>query len=189
MVIKNFAVSLGIEFGPVAIFFLGAFFFDFFVGVALLMAATLASVALSFTRDGRAPLFSLIASVFVLLSGVLTLYFLDPFWVVIEYTLYNLVFACAMFAGYWRNTPALKALFGTMFSLTERGWHLLSVRWGFFFFFTALGGELVWRFFSYDEWVWYRFSMLLLFVMFGFSQFFLARRERLPEASPWGLRK
>lgn len=189
MVLKNFLISLSIEFGPVTLFFIGALVFNFFVGVALLMSATVASILVSLIRDKRVPLFSLIASVFVLLSGFLTLYFEDPFWVVIEYTLYNLVFAAAMFVGYWRNTPALKSLFSTMFLLTDRGWHVLSLRWGVFFLITAAGGELAWRFYSYDVWVYYRFVMIILLAIFGFSQFFLARRERLPEASPWGLKQ
>lgn len=189
MVLRKFIVSLGIEFGPVTLFFIGALVFDFFVGVALLMAATIASVATSLIRDGRIPLFSLIASFFVLLSGGLTLFFQDPFWVIIEYTLYNGIFGIAMIVGYWLNRPALKPLFNTMFGLTDRGWHTLSLRWGVFFLLTAVGSEIAWRLFSNDIWVWYRFVMVIAFGIFGFSQFFLARRERLPDASPWGLKQ
>jgi intracellular septation protein len=189
MVLKNFVVSLGIEFGPVTLFFVGALLSDFFTGVALLMGATVLSVIVSLIRDRRVPLFSLIASVFVLASGALTLVLQDPFWVVIEYSLYNALFGVAMLIGYWYDKPALKPLFETMFQITDKGWHTLSLRWGAFFLLTALGGEVVWRMFSYDEWVWYRFIMVILFAVFGFSQFFLARRERLPGASPWGLKQ
>ena len=44
MVLRNFLTSLSIEFGPVTLFFIGALVFNFFVGVALLMAATLLSI-------------------------------------------------------------------------------------------------------------------------------------------------
>lgn len=189
MVLRKFIVSLLIEFGPVSLFFIGALVFDFFVGVALLMGATVLSVIVSLVRDGRVPLFSLIASFFVLASGALTLYFNDPFWVVVEYTLYNLCFGIAMLIGYWYDKPALKPLFETMFDLTDRGWHVLSLRWGLFFLLTAVGSELTWRIASYDEWVWYRFVMVIVLGVFGFSQFFLARRERAHTASAWGLRK
>lgn len=189
MAVRKFVVSLGIEFGPVTLFFVGALLFDFFVGVALLMASTVLSVVVSLARDGRIPLFSLIASFFVLLSGALTLFFMDPFWVVIEYSIYNTLFGVAMLVGYWYDRPALKPLFDTMFGLTDRGWHTLSLRWGIFFLITAFGSEIVWRFFSYDEWVWYRFLMVIAFGIFGFSQFFLARRERLPDSTVWGLRR
>lgn len=186
---KTFLTSLAIEFGPVTTFFVGALIWDFFVGVVLLMLTTVVAVAFSLWRDGRVPLFSLIASVFVLASGALTLVTMDPYWVVLEYGLYNILFGVAMGIGYWRDTPALKPLFETMFHITDKGWHTLSLRWGVFFIITALGSEFVWRLFSYDEWVYYRFVMVIVLGIFGFSQFYLARRERLPDASPWGLKQ
>jgi intracellular septation protein len=185
---KKFFESLAIEFGPVTAFFVGALIFNFFVGVGLLMLLTIAAVIFSLWRDKRVPLFSLIASVFVLISGAATLVTMDPYWVVLEYGIYNAIFGVAMGIGYVRGTPALKPLFETMFHITDRGWETLSVRWGCFFILTAVGSELVWRVFSYDEWVYYRFVMVVVLGIFGFSQFYLARRERLPDASPWGLK-
>ena len=187
-VLHKFLVSLTIEFGPVTTFFVGALIWNFFVGVALLMLTTVASVAYSLWRDGRVPLFSLIASVFVLISGAATLVTMDPYWVVLEYGLYNTIFGAAMVVGYFIDKPALKPLFSFMFAITDAGWHTLSLRWGVFFIITAVGSEFVWRMFSYDEWVYYRFVMIIVLGVFGFSQFYLARRERLPEASPWGLK-
>jgi intracellular septation protein len=187
MLSRRFATSLGIEFGPVTVFFVGAIAFNFLTGVLLLMAATVASLVVSLVRDRRIPLFSLIASTFVLISGAATLVTRDPYWVVIEYTISNLAFGAAMVIGYWRGTPALKPLFETMFSISDHGWTLLSLRWGLFFIATAIASELAWRAWSYDEWVYFRFVMVFTMCIFGFSQFFLARRERLSTASPWGL--
>lgn len=185
---RRFLVSLGIEFGPVVAFFAVATLEDFFSGVWALMAATMLSLLVSLSRDRRLPLFSLIASTFVLLSGAITLFTHDPFWIALEYTLYNAAFGCAMFIGYVRGTPALKPLFETMFNITDRGWMQLSLRWGIFFILCAVGSELVWRLYSYDAWVWYRFGAAITMATFGFSQFFLARAERMPTASAWGLK-
>ena len=189
MISSRFLVSLAIEFGPVVAFFAASVAYDFFVGVALLMIATVGSVAVSRLRDGRVPLFSLIMSLLVVASGAVTLLTADPFWVVIEYSVSNALFGLAMIVGYVRGTPVLKALFGTMFALTERGWNILTLRWGIFFILTVIASEAVWRLWSYDEWVYFRFVSALVMCVFGFSQFFLARRERLPEASLWGLRQ
>ena len=185
---RHFVLSLGIEFGPTLLFFAGATLYDFFVGVWWLIFGTCASLAISLWRDKRIPLFALIASAFVLLSGVITLYTKDPFWIVLEYALYNAAFALAMGIGYVRGTPALKPLFSTMFNLTDKGWHILSLRWGAFFFLCAVGSEVVWQCYGEDVWVVYRFTMTFVMGIFGFSQFFLARRHRMPDASPWGLR-
>ena len=185
---KHFLLSLGIEFGPTLLFFFGATLFDFFVGVWWLIAGTIVSLAVSLWRDKRIPLFALIASTFVLLSGVITLYTQNPFWIVLEYALYNIVFAVAMVIGYVRDTPALKPLFCTMFDLTDKGWHILSLRWGAFFLLSAVLSEVVWRLYGEETWVIYRFGMTIVLGVFGFSQFFLARRHRNPGASPWGLK-
>lgn len=188
MVIRHFFLSLAIEFGPTVLFFLGATLYDFFIGVWFLIVGTVASLTISLIRDKRVPLFALIASVFVLLSGTITLVTADPYWVVLEYAIYNVVFAIAMFLGYLTNKPALKKLFHTMFHLTDKGWHILSVRWGAFFFLSAVGSEYVWRMHGDEVWVYYRFFMSIILAVFGFSQFFLARYHRLPDASPWGLK-
>ncbi len=188
MVLRNFTLSLAIEFGPTVMFFLGATLKGFFFGVWCLIGATILSMGVSLIRDSRIPLFSLIASTFVLVSGIATLFTHNPYWVVIEYTLYNSLFAAAMAIGWLRNKPALKPLFHTMFHLTDKGWHILSLRWGIFFLLCAAGSEFVWQTYSEETWVYYRFVMSVVLAIFGFSQFFLARAHRLPDASPWGLK-
>jgi intracellular septation protein len=188
MVLRNFILSLAIEFGPTVVFFLGATLEGFFFGVWCLIGATILSMVVSLIRDSRIPLFSLIASTFVLLSGIATLFTHNPYWVVIEYTLYNSLFAAAMAIGWVRNKPALKPLFHTMFCITDKGWHILSLRWGVFFMLSAVGSEFIWQTFSEETWVLYRFVMSVVLAVFGFSQFYLARAHRLPDASAWGLR-
>ena len=189
MVIRHFFLSLAIEFGPTVLFFLGATLYNFLVGVWFLIIGTALSLITSLVRDKRVPLFSVIVSSFVLLSGAVTLLTADPYWVVLEYAVYNIVFATAMFVGFIVNKPALKKLFHTMFHLTDKGWHILSLRWGVFFLLSAVGSEYVWRMYSEETWVYYRFVMSIILAVFGFSQFFLARKHRLPDASPWGLRQ
>lgn len=189
MVIRHFFLSLAIEFGPTVLFFLGATLYNFLVGVWFLIIGTALSLITSLVRDKRVPLFSVIVSSFVLLSGAVTLLTANPYWVVLEYAVYNIVFATAMFVGFIVNKPALKKLFHTMFHLTDKGWHILSLRWGVFFLLSAVGSEYVWRMYSEETWVYYRFVMSIILAVFGFSQFFLARKHRLPDASPWGLRQ
>jgi intracellular septation protein len=180
--------SVFVEFGPVMVFFLGTCFFDFFTGVALLVASTALSIAVSLISLKRVPLFSLIVSCFVLVSGILTLITHDPYFVAIEYTISNLAFGVVLIAGFFAGKGLLQPLFDGMFALTPRGWRILSLRWGFFFILVAVGSELVWRLHSYDAWVLYRFIGMFALMLFGCSQFFLARRERQEDASTWGVR-
>lgn len=188
MLTRGFLISFAIEFGPICLFFIGTELGNFFVGTAFLVLTTGAALVASLIRDKRVPLFSLISSSFVLLFGVATLVMMDPVWLVIEYTLYNGLFGLAMFAGLMFKRPLLKPLFEGMFQISERAWNILSIRWGIFFLLTAISNEYVWRTFSEETWVFYRLGAAIVLCLFGFSQFFLARKERLAHASPWGLR-
>lgn len=188
MLTRGFLISFAIEFGPISLFFIGTELFNFFVGTALLVASTAFALTGSLLRDKRVPLFSVISSAFVLAFGVATLILMDPLWLVLEYTLYNGLFGLAMFGGLIFGKPLLKPLFEGMFQITDYGWKLLSARWGIFFLLTAVANEYVWNNYSEETWVYFRLIAALVLCLFGFSQFFLARRERLPHASSWGLR-
>lgn len=53
---------------------------------------------------------------------------------------------------------------------------------------SALGSEFIWRNYGDASWVYYRFVMSIILVVFGLSQLFLIKTHRMPDASPWGLR-
>lgn len=188
VVTLGFVVSFLIEFGPTIAFFLFSEYGGFFEGAAALVFATIASLVWALIRDKRIALFSLITSVFVLFFGIATLLLHDPSWLYVEYTLYNGIFGIILLGGVIRHRGLLQLFFGTMFLLKERGWVILSLRWGIVFLATAIGNEIAWRVYGWDFWVTFRFATALAQAVFGFSQFFLARTYRLPEANPWGLR-
>jgi intracellular septation protein len=189
MVIWRFLVSLAIEFGPVAAFFLATSWFDFYIGVAILIIATLLALFVSVYRDKRVPIFSIIASTFVVIFGIMTLVVMDPKWIVLEYTLYNALFGIVLIIGFYKKKPLLKILFTTMFHISDEGWLILSKRWGIFFIFVAISNEIVWNMYSEEVWVQFRLLATLALTIFGFSQFGVAKKHRLEGSSPWGLRK
>lgn len=189
MAAAKFVRSFLIEFGPITAFFFVANAYNFFIATAVLLVATAFSLTVSLVYDGRVPLFSIISSSFVFIFGGATLYFRDPYWLVFEYTIYNGIFALAIFGTYYRGIPLFKTLFGTMFNITERGWRILSLRWASVFLVTAVLNEYIWHMFSVDAWLHFRFIAAIGLCVFGLSQFFLARRERMPDATQWGLRQ
>ena len=188
MPIYNFVISFFIEFGPATAFLFSAIYFDFFTAVKVLLAATVLSILTSLYRDKKVPIFSLIVSIVVILSGTLTLYFQNPYFTVIEFTLYNLFFALAAVIGYAKDGPIMKFLFGSMFSMTDKGWHILSLRWAGFFVLLAIGNEISWNFYGEQVWIYFRIFAILLTAIFGFYQLTLTKKERLENASTWGLR-
>lgn len=185
---RRFLASLCIEFGPITVFFLTATEVYFFQSVWLLIATTLLALCASLFMRRTIPFFSLMAGVLVIAFSSAALYARNPYWVVLEYTLYNALFAFGIFTAHAWGKPALKPLFDAMFHISDRGWRTLSLRWGAAFAIVALGNELIWRTYGIDAWIEYRFLAAGGLAVFVFSQFFLARRERMPGSSPWGLR-
>jgi intracellular septation protein len=188
MITRGFIDSCIIEFGPVLLFFAVAKAYGIFYGAVALVISTILALIWSLIRDGRIPTFSVLSSTFVLVCGTATIISNDPYWIVLEYTAYNGLFGIALLIGILFKKPLLKPLFEGMFQITDHGWLILSARWAFFFIITAIGNEYVWRYMGEDPWVHFRLFAALVLCVFGFSQFFLARKHRLPHSSPWGLR-
>jgi intracellular septation protein len=68
--------------------------------------------------------------------------------------------------------------------LTERGWRLLTLRWGLFFAVMAALNELVWRTQPTDLWVSFKvFGIIVLTLGFALAQMPLLTREKA-EAEP-----
>lgn len=187
---RQFVISLIIEFGPLIIFFASDVMTgDFFFAVKAFLLSVVIALSVSLGYHARIPTFSLIASCFVLISGGLTLLTHNPYWVVLEYTLYNALFALGMLVGYLRDRPALEHLFGTMFHITKKGWHIISARWGIAFFCMAFANEWVYRMYGEEGWIHYRLYAGIAVALFAFFQLSVSKRERMPEATEWGLRK
>lgn len=183
MFTRGFFVSVIIEFGPVVAFFIVTRLNGIIAGTAALIVATVGALAWSLVRDNRIPLFSIISSLFVLVGGSATLISTNPYWVVVEYTVYNGLFGAILLGGYVYGQGLLKPLFGTMFQISDYGWKILSLRWSFFFILVAICNEYVWRIHGEDPWVHYRLFAALFLCLFGLSQLYLARTHRLPDAS------
>jgi intracellular septation protein len=67
-------------------------------------------------------------------------------------------------------------------ALTERGWRLLTLRWGGFFFALALLNEIVWRTQSNDAWVAFKFpGIFILILLFSVAQVPLILRYKPPD--------
>lgn len=109
--------------------------------------------------------------------------------VVLEYTLYNFIFAAAAFWGYKNSKPIMKTLFPTMFVMSDRGWQIMSIAWGFLFFISAFANEFFWHFFDEKIWLLFRVFMIIFSTIFGALLFFVSRKERLPGSTAWGLKK
>ncbi|WP_207457168.1 septation protein A [Azospirillum sp. SYSU D00513] len=170
------------EAGPLAAFFIANAQGGIMVGTAVFMVAILAAVLVSWRMERKVPIMPVVGAGFVLLFGGLTLWLQDDLFIKIKPTLVNLLFAAVLFVSYAMRRNVMKRLLGTVLSLTDEGWRILSLRWAFFFLLLAVLNEIVWRSMDTDAWVNFKvFGIMPLTLVFSAFQTPVILRHQIPE--------
>lgn len=189
---KNFssklALNLFIEFGPILLFFVIFNLFDFITATISLVGIVFIAFLLSVYVEGRIALFSLFASGSIILFGGATILFSNPTFLIFKDTLFWGIFSLIIFGYYMRNVLILKKLFIGIFDITDKGWKIVSIRWMVFAFLLAASNQLALWYFTPGQWVTYKMITLIALIIFSIWQFFLSRKERNVNASPWGMK-
>jgi intracellular septation protein len=153
-----------------------------FTATVVLIAAVIIALGVSYLRTRRLPIMPLITAVLVVIFGALTIYFRDPRFIKMKPTILYCAFAIALFGGLIFNKPLLPVILDNAMSLTERGWRILTLRWGIFFLALALVNEIVWRTQSTNVWVAFKFpGTVIIIFLFTVSQVPLMLRHELKE--------
>ncbi len=166
---KSTWLNLVIDYGPVLVFFVTYRLFrpdggSDSVGEILavtkstgaFIVATVIALAVSKWKLGKISPMLWLSSVLVIGFGALTMWSQDKAWIQHKPTVVYLMFAAALFWGWWRGRPMLKYLLESAFEgLDDKGWMILSRNWAFFFLFLAGLNEIfannAW--FSFDAWL------------------------------------
>ncbi len=174
-------VRMAIELGPLVVFFLlnskadaifgNAEAQNIFYATGGFMVATAISLGYSYAKFRKVPTMPLVTGVFVMIFGALTIYLQDEQFIKVKPTIVNALFAAALLGAAAMGKPIMKQLFDGAFNLTDKGWMVLTVRWGLFFVFLGAVNEIVWRNFSTDFWVSFKlFGVMPLTMIFGLAQ-------------------
>lgn len=175
-------IKLVLEFGPLAVFFIGNSRFDIFVGTGAFMVATIISLIASKMLLKKVPVMPLVTGVFVLVFGALTLYLQNDVFIKMKPTIVNVLFAAALGGGLYFERSLMKILLGDVIKLQPEGWRILTVRWAGFFLFLAILNEIVWRNFSTDSWVAFKtFGIMPISFIFMMAQIGLLQKYQIPE--------
>lgn len=180
-------VKLALELGPLVVFFIvnaqgenilaavpalqDWFSQPIIFATAVFMVAMAISLVLSKLIMKRIPVMPLVTGVVVLVFGGMTLYFQDSLFIKLKPTITNVLFGATLLIGLAFGQSLLRYVFGEVYRLKERGWYLLTLRWGLFFFFLALVNEVVWRNFSDDFWVAFKvWGIMPITMVFAMAQ-------------------
>lgn len=185
--LKPQLTKLALELGPLVVFFIvnfrGEWFLDTFPALrdlftqpiifatAVFMVAMAISLVLSKIIMKRIPVMPLVTGVVVLVFGGMTLYFQDALFIKLKPTITNALFGSVLLGGLFFGQSLLRYVFGEVYHLKPRGWYLLTLRWGIFFFVLAALNEIVWRNFSDDFWVSFKvWGIMPITMLFAMSQ-------------------
>lgn len=166
----NPLVRLAFDLGPLAIFFIGYSFGDFFVATAIFMVSLFASMALSYFLTRHLPVMSIVSGIIVAVFGGLTLFLHDETFFRMKPTIIYALFGTLLLGGLILGKPLIAAVLGEAVDLTDEGWKILSLRWGLFFFVLAAMNEAV-RLGFPDYWVQFKvFGTTALTIGFAMLQ-------------------
>ncbi len=171
-----------LEAGPLLLFFLANSRWGILTGTAVFMAATAVSLGVSYALERRVPVMPLVAGVFILIFGGLTVVFEDDTFIKLKPTIVNSLFGAALFVGLAMGRNLLKIVLQAAIQLDEAGWRTLTWRWAWFFLFLAVLNEVVWRTQDTDFWVSFKvFGLMPLTILFSFAQVPLILRHQPAE--------
>lgn len=177
-------IKLGLELGPLVVFFVANARAGIFAATAWFMGAMALALLGSWLVFRKVPTMPLVSGAFVLVFGGLTLYLQDELFIKLKPTIVNALFAAILFAGLAWRKPLLKPLLGQMLPLDDEGWRRLTFRWAGFFVVLALLNEVIWRNFSTEFWIGFKlFGTMPLTLVFALAQTPLILRHRLPDGA------
>ncbi len=152
---------------------------------SVLMIAVVVALIISFVKMRRLPMMPLVTAIMVLVFGGLTLYFKDKSFIQIKVTIIYVLFGLALLGGLAVKRPLLPIMLDSAMALTEKGWEVLTLRWGLFFLFLAGLNEVMRAALTWDHWLFFKFpgTMIVIF-LFTFTQVpFIMRHELKGEAA------
>jgi intracellular septation protein len=175
-------LKLGLELGPLIVFFFANARFGIFAATGAFMVATIVALPASWWLTRRLAIMPIVTGVVVFIFGGLTLLLQDEVFIKMKPTIVNALFGAVLLGGLALGRPLLGYVFDSVFRLDDEGWRKLTFRWGIFFFVLAALNEVVWRSVSTDMWVNFKvFGIMPLTVLFTLTQMPLIQRHALPE--------
>jgi intracellular septation protein len=156
------AMQLLIDLGPIAVFMLGFNVFERFdalkdnavyYATGLFIAATLAAVGYCHFVRGKIPPVLIVTAIIVLAFGGLTIALHNETFIKLKPTVLYGFYGIAILGSLLVKQNIWKLLLGHAFTLPERAWNMLALRWGLFFLFMAGLNELLRNTQSTETWV------------------------------------
>jgi intracellular septation protein len=143
-----------LDFLPLIIFFIVYKLYGIMPATAALVVLTSMVTLFIYVKERHVAAMPLISTALVIVFGIATLFADNPVFLKLKPTiLYTLMGLILLIGVYGFKRGFLELILGSAVSMSTSAWHILSLRWGYFFIGLALVNEVVWRSVSTDIWV------------------------------------
>ena len=146
-------LRLGIDFGPLIIFFISFKFGGIYTATIAFMVASVIAMVVSRMTTGRIAPMLKVTFVIVMVMGGLTLYLQDDTFVKMKLTVINALIAIVLAAGLFTGKLYIKMVMELAFEMDDDGWRKFTRNYIIFLVLMAVINELIWRTQSTDFWV------------------------------------
>jgi intracellular septation protein len=174
-------IKHAVEYGPIVLFFISYKIWGLMPATAVLVAASVAAVAIGFIRARRLPWAPIITTAIVVLFGGLTLVFHDDRFIKMKPTAVYSLFAITLWAGLLLKKPLMERLMGAGIKMDHAGWRKLEARFALFCVGMAVLNEIVWRTQTENFWVNFKFGSIFFTFLFMVTQLPMIKRHLLPD--------
>lgn len=180
----NPMVKLGLELGPIVLFFAGFRFFKdktfhilgtdysgFILMTAIFVVLIIATTGILWKLTGTLSKMQLMTLILVIVMGGLSVWLKDERFIKMKPTLLYLAFGITLGIGLLRGESYLKLVMEEALPLQPAGWMILTRRLTAFFFALAIANEVIWRMFTTETWVTFKtFGLTAALFLFFISQ-------------------
>ncbi len=159
-------LKLGLELGPVLVFFLaygrmkdqvftifGSDYSGFIVVTAAFIPVLILTTGILWALTGKLSKMQVATVVLVVIFGGLSVWLKDERFFKMKPTMIYLLFAAILGFGLWRGQSYLKLVMEEALPMQAEGWMILTRRVTLFFVALAIANEAVWRMMSTEAWV------------------------------------
>ncbi len=148
---------LGLDVGPLILFFAANAKFGIFVATGIFIVAILAAMMVSLALTRRVTALQLFSGAMVVVMGGLTLWLHNEAFIKIKPTIYYVFVAAILGYALLSGRQVLKSVLGSAYpGLDADGWTKLTRNWALFFAVMAIANEVVWRNSTTDFWIGYK---------------------------------
>lgn len=155
---------------------------DFRLATWFVVGGAVLALIVSLTIERRVRPLPAITAAMALVFGGASLLLRRADILQMKMTIVDGLLGAALFGGLLLKRNPLKAILGGAFQLSDRAWMILAVRYGVFWWASALANEFIRRTQSQETWAAFRVAALVAAVVFALAQTpFLMKHNSPPE--------